>query len=78
MDEDFDILAAEGMNEYMDLPNESQIIEVGEEKDIGKEGLKAKLVKEGQGWDTPEVGDEVQGQNYSLSIIRLANINLDL
>jgi hypothetical protein len=36
-------------------------MKVGEEKEIGKEGLKKKLVKEGEGWDRPETGDEVEG-----------------
>ncbi|KAG1330862.1 Peptidylprolyl isomerase [Cocos nucifera] len=50
------------MNEdAMDFADESPIIKVGEEKEIGKQGLKKKLVKEGEGWDTPEVGDEVEG-----------------
>lgn len=61
MDEDFDIPAAEEMNDDMDLPDESPILKVGEEKEIGKQGLKKKLVKEGEGWDTPENGDEVEG-----------------
>ncbi|KAG5586638.1 hypothetical protein H5410_047072 [Solanum commersonii] len=60
MDEDFDIPGAEGMDDDMDLPDESPIMKVGEEKEIGKEGLKKKLVKEGEGWDTPEAGDEVE------------------
>ncbi|KAL7177089.1 hypothetical protein ACSBR2_030422 [Camellia fascicularis] len=33
---------------------------VGEEKEIGKDGLKKKLLKEGEGWDTPTKGDEVE------------------
>lgn len=62
MDEDFDLPAAEEMG----LPGESTILKVGEEKEIGKEGLKKKLVKEGEGWDTPENGDEVEGSlSYS-------------
>ena len=64
MDEDFDIPAAEDMmNEEMDLPDESPILKVGEEKEIGKQGLKKKLVKEGEGWVYPETGDEVEGIN---------------
>jgi len=62
MDDDFDIPGAEGMDDDMDLPDESPIMKVGEEKEIGKEGLKKKLVKEGEGWDTPEAGDEVEGK----------------
>ncbi|XP_020096089.1 70 kDa peptidyl-prolyl isomerase-like [Ananas comosus] len=62
MDEDFDLPAGEEMmnEDMMDLADESPMIKVGEEKEIGKQGLKKKLVKEGEGWDTPEVGDEVE------------------
>ncbi|XVF81251.1 hypothetical protein PTKIN_Ptkin15bG0140800 [Pterospermum kingtungense] len=61
MDEDFDIPTAEGMmNDDMDLPDDTPILKVGEEKEIGKQGLKKKLVKEGEGWDKPESGDEVE------------------
>ena len=37
-------------------------LKVGEEREIGKEGLKKKLVKEGEGWDRPGDGDEVEGE----------------
>ncbi|KAI4365764.1 hypothetical protein MLD38_021722 [Melastoma candidum] len=65
MDEDFDIPAAAGedamMNDDFDLPeDDAPILKVGEEKEIGKEGLKKKLLKEGDGWETPENGDEVE------------------
>ncbi|XP_042515821.1 peptidyl-prolyl cis-trans isomerase FKBP62-like isoform X2 [Macadamia integrifolia] len=60
MDEDFDIPPADEMNDDMDLPDENPIFKVGEEKEIGKQGLKKKLVKEGEGWDTPENDDEVE------------------
>ncbi|KAL8516593.1 hypothetical protein ACS0TY_015021 [Phlomoides rotata] len=60
MEDDFDIPVAEGMEEDMDLPEETSYMKVGEEKEIGKEGLKKKLVKEGEGWDTPDNGDEVE------------------
>ncbi|KAI4356333.1 hypothetical protein L6164_000363 [Bauhinia variegata] len=60
MDEDFDMPPVEGMNEDFDLPDDAPTLKVGEEKEIGKQGLKKKLVKEGEGWDTPEVGDEVE------------------
>lgn len=60
--EDFDLPAGdEMMNEGLDLPDDSPILKVGEEKEIGKEGLKKKLLKEGEGWDTPDNGDEVEG-----------------
>ncbi|KAK6788316.1 hypothetical protein RDI58_016841 [Solanum bulbocastanum] len=60
MDEDFGIPAVEGMDEDMDLPDDSSTMKVGEEKEIGNQGLKKKLIKEGEGWDTPEPGDEVE------------------
>ncbi|XP_020261572.1 70 kDa peptidyl-prolyl isomerase-like isoform X2 [Asparagus officinalis] len=62
MDEDFDMPTGDDMmnEDAMDLPDESPVVKVGEEKEIGKDGLKKKLVKEGQGWETPEVGDEVE------------------
>ncbi|RWW40553.1 hypothetical protein BHE74_00054028 [Ensete ventricosum] len=65
MDEDFDMPTEDMMgdpNGMMDLPDDdAPVLKVGEEKEIGKQGLKKKLVKEGGGWDTPEVGDEVEG-----------------
>ncbi|KAE8668763.1 Peptidyl-prolyl cis-trans isomerase FKBP65 [Hibiscus syriacus] len=61
MDEDFDIPAADDMmNDDVDLPDEAPIMKVVEEKEIGKQGLKKKLVKEGEGWEKPESGDEVE------------------
>ncbi|VFR02014.1 unnamed protein product [Cuscuta campestris] len=57
--EDFDMPPAEEM-EDLDLPDDSPMIKVGEEKEIGKQGLKKKLVKEGERWETPEAGDEVE------------------
>ncbi|KAL7154212.1 hypothetical protein ABFS83_04G220700 [Erythranthe nasuta] len=59
MEDDFDMPAAEGMDEDMDLPEGSNFMKVGDEKEIGSQGLKKKLVKEGEGWDTPDNGDEV-------------------
>uniref|UniRef100_A0A6M2FAR1 peptidylprolyl isomerase n=1 Tax=Populus davidiana TaxID=266767 RepID=A0A6M2FAR1_9ROSI len=45
----------------MGIPDPDEaVIKVGEEKEIGKNGLKKKLVKEGEGWDTPSAGDEVE------------------
>ncbi|KAG8063918.1 hypothetical protein GUJ93_ZPchr0004g39060 [Zizania palustris] len=35
-------------------------MKVGEEKEIGKRGLKKKLVRDGEGWDRPDTGDEVE------------------
>ncbi|GAB4830303.1 Peptidyl-prolyl cis-trans isomerase fkbp65 [Ancistrocladus abbreviatus] len=61
MDEDFDMPPPEEMNdEEMGFADEAPVLKAGEEKEIGKEGLKKKLVKEGEGWDTPENGDEVE------------------
>lgn len=61
MDEDFEIPAANDMMDAeMDLPDDAPMIKVGEEKEIGNQGLKKKLLKEGEGWDTPENGDEVE------------------
>lgn len=61
MDEDFDMPVPEEMNGDFDLPDEGPVLKVGEEKEIGKQGLKKKLLKEGEGWDTPKNGDEVEG-----------------
>lgn len=52
--------AEDMMNEDLDLPDDGPTLKVGEEKEIGKQGLKKKLLKEGEGWDTPENGDEVE------------------
>ncbi|KAI9077717.1 hypothetical protein K1719_040323 [Acacia pycnantha] len=60
MDEDFDMPPQEEMSEDFDLPDDASGLKVGEEKEIGRQGLKKKLLKEGEGWDTPEVGDEVE------------------
>ncbi|KAL9666850.1 hypothetical protein QQ045_001194 [Rhodiola kirilowii] len=62
MDEDFDIPAAEEMmDEDMDMMDDTPVVmKVGAEKEIGKQGLKKKLLKEGEGWDTPDNGDEVE------------------
>ncbi|NP_001149790.1 70 kDa peptidyl-prolyl isomerase isoform 1 [Zea mays] len=66
MDEDFEMPPA-GADEMMGDDemgdfggDEGPVMKVGEEKEVGKEGLKKKLLKEGEGWETPEVGDEVE------------------
>ncbi|RLN03467.1 70 kDa peptidyl-prolyl isomerase [Panicum miliaceum] len=66
MDEDFEMPPA-GADEMMGDDemgdfggDEGPIMKVGEEKELGKQGLKKKLLKEGEGWETPEVGDEVE------------------
>ncbi|KAL0460443.1 UNVERIFIED_CONTAM: Peptidyl-prolyl cis-trans isomerase FKBP65 [Sesamum latifolium] len=60
MENDFGIPPVAGLDEDMDLPEETSYMKVGEEKEIGEQGLKKKLVKEGEGWDTPDSGDEVE------------------
>lgn len=47
----------DGMDD-MDLPEDNLILKVGEEE-IGKEGLKQNLIKEGEGWETSESGDKL-------------------
>ena len=61
MDEDFEMPPA-GADEMMgddemgDFGGDgSPVMKVGEEKELGKQGLKKKLLKEGEGWETPEV-----------------------
>lgn len=69
MEDDFDFSAAtNSLNDPgdLDLPDAeddatSPTLKVGDEKEIGKNGLKKKLLKEGEGWDTPGSGDEVEG-----------------
>ncbi|KAK8560735.1 hypothetical protein V6N13_026171 [Hibiscus sabdariffa] len=64
MEDDFEFPTATNMEEdEMDIPEDdpvSPILEVGEEKEIGKTGLKKKLVKEGEGFEHPGNGDEVE------------------
>ncbi|KAK4482977.1 hypothetical protein RD792_010151 [Penstemon davidsonii] len=57
MEDDFEMPPVEEMDEDMEAT--SGLMKVGEEKEIGNQGLKKKLVKEGEGWDTPDNGDEV-------------------
>ncbi|KAI5385130.1 70 kDa peptidyl-prolyl isomerase [Lathyrus oleraceus] len=60
MDEDFDFSTAGDMEMPEDEEMASPIHKVSEEKEIGKNGLKKKLVKEGDGWETPSNGDQVE------------------
>ncbi|PWA43558.1 70 kDa peptidyl-prolyl isomerase [Artemisia annua] len=63
MDEDFDIPAGDEFMDDDEIESGAPVtMKVGEEKEIGSGGLKKKLLKEGDGWDTPESGDEVEGQ----------------
>jgi hypothetical protein len=62
MDEDID-MPPPGGEDMMDkyFGEEGAVMKVGDEKEVGKQGLKKKLLKKGEGWDAPEVGDEVEG-----------------
>ncbi|MCD7464916.1 Peptidyl-prolyl cis-trans isomerase fkbp65 [Datura stramonium] len=67
MDEDFEFpsssnnAAAEEMDMGMDdFPESDPILKVDEEKEIGKSGIKKKLLREGEGWENPNKGDEVE------------------
>ncbi|KAL6497851.1 Peptidyl-prolyl cis-trans isomerase fkbp62 [Orobanche hederae] len=60
MEDDLEMPPVDGLDAEMDMPEGSNYMKVGEEKQIGTEGLKKKLVKEGEGWETPDNGDEVQ------------------
>ncbi|VAH31593.1 unnamed protein product [Triticum turgidum subsp. durum] len=62
-EEEDDAMMNEPDGEPMDDEEEADspaTMKVGEEKEIGKQGLKKKLVKEGEGWERPETGDEVE------------------
>ncbi|KAE8722569.1 hypothetical protein F3Y22_tig00013960pilonHSYRG00277 [Hibiscus syriacus] len=64
MGDDFEFPTASNMEEdAMDIPEDdgpvNPILKVGDEKEIGKNWLK-KLVKEGDGWEHPNNGDEVE------------------
>ena len=78
MDDDFEFpTAGNNFDEDMGIPEEeedtvSPMLKVGEEKEVGKNGLKKKLLKEGEGWETPSKGDEVEGtiQFHSIPFIQ--------
>ncbi|PWA86247.1 rotamase FKBP 1 [Artemisia annua] len=57
MEDDFTFPAGKEMMED-EMPYDA--MQAGDEKAIGKKGLKKKIIKEGEGWDTPDNGDEVQ------------------
>lgn len=86
MDEDFEFPSANNMGNMeeddmpMGVPEHeypvAPILKVGEEKEIGKNGLKKKLLKEGEGWETPSAGDEVEGMIVGSSGIILDWIGL--
>ncbi|CAF1705819.1 unnamed protein product [Brassica napus] len=58
---DFEMPPVGGMNDddEMDFGDDASFLKPGEEKEI-QQGLKKKLVKEGEGFETPENGDEVE------------------
>ncbi|KAB5569786.1 hypothetical protein DKX38_003579 [Salix brachista] len=64
MEEDFELPTGDEMmmnnDNQLDLPDDGPTLKVGEEKEIGNQGLKKKLLKAGEGWDTPDNGDEVE------------------
>ncbi|KAL8106571.1 peptidyl-prolyl cis-trans isomerase FKBP62-like [Apium graveolens] len=63
MDDDFDMApqmnGGEG-DDFMDGDEAVSFMKVGEEKEIGNQGLKKKLIRDGQGFDFPDAGDEVE------------------
>lgn len=70
-DFDMEIPAEEAEEMDLDLADDAESdpsLKVGEEEEIGKSGLKKKLVKEGEKWDTPETGDEVEGNLFNISL----------
>ncbi|CAH2080423.1 unnamed protein product [Thlaspi arvense] len=72
MEDEFEFPTAGEMNVNNDLdmdmdaelPEVTPVFKVGEEREIGKSGLKKKLVKEGEGWETPGKGDEVEDYSH--------------
>ncbi|KAF5946795.1 hypothetical protein HYC85_017023 [Camellia sinensis] len=48
------------MDMEMELPEGNPVHKVGEEKEIGNDRLKKKHIKEGESWDTPTKGDQVE------------------
>ena len=70
-EEEDDAMMNEPDGEPMDDEEEADspaTMKVGEEKEIGKQGLKKKLVKEGEGWERPETGDEVEGMDHGTAV----------
>ncbi|KAJ9547980.1 hypothetical protein OSB04_020523 [Centaurea solstitialis] len=69
MEDDFEFPAGKEMSKEMadndqydddDDDDPVTLLKVGEEKEIGNQGLKKKLLKQGEGCETPENGDEVE------------------
>nr|XP_043612277.1 peptidyl-prolyl cis-trans isomerase FKBP62-like [Erigeron canadensis] len=59
MGEDFEIPNIAGKFDESEEENDKMDVKDREEKEIGKDGLKKKIVKEGDGYETPIYGDEV-------------------
>ncbi|KAL6185667.1 hypothetical protein ACLB2K_041797 [Fragaria x ananassa] len=67
MEDDFDFPTGANPEDVdMDIPEEEDDaispgpMKVGDEKELGKNGFKKMLIKQGEGWETPGSGDEVQ------------------
>ncbi|KAL2463400.1 Peptidyl-prolyl cis-trans isomerase FKBP65 [Forsythia ovata] len=67
MDDDFEFPGAGNQDAYdemgmddVDLPVGNPTLKVGEEREIGDNGLRKKLLKEGEGWENPSSSDEVE------------------
>lgn len=58
-EDNFELPEGAGMMENEDFSD--TVFKVCEEKEIGRQGLKKLLVKEGERWETPETSDEVEG-----------------
>lgn len=71
MEDDFEFPTSSGAvdNDEMDMDMDNDdfaggddvpVLKVGDEKEIGKTGVMKKLLQEGQGWERPSKGDEVE------------------
>ncbi|CAO2822434.1 unnamed protein product [Amaranthus hypochondriacus] len=69
MEDDFEFPTSSGAVEEdmdMEMENDDDVVDeipalkVGEEKEIAKTGMKKKLIVEGEGWEKPSIGDEVE------------------
>ena len=70
MEDDFEFPTSSGAVEEdmdMEMENDDDVVDkipalkVGEEKEIAEMGMKKKLIVEGEGWEKPSIGDEVEG-----------------
>ncbi|XP_057515965.1 peptidyl-prolyl cis-trans isomerase FKBP65-like isoform X1 [Amaranthus tricolor] len=69
MEDDFEFPTSSGAVEEdmdMEMENDDDVVDkipalkVGEEKEIAEMGMKKKLIVEGEGWEKPSIGDEVE------------------